>query len=124
MKKNYIEETALMGNRIKKIREVHGYSRQALAKAMSISNDALRKWENGKNTIPILSAVAIANFFNIDINTIVGNIDIGGKKDMCDFTISLIAKLNSTPMWNLILQIFIHKKVEFNISELSIILSL
>ncbi|MDY4923622.1 MAG: hypothetical protein SO117_11480, partial [Frisingicoccus sp.] len=36
-----------------------------------------------------------------------------------DFLPHSIVNLNSTPLWNLILQIFLHSIVEFNLSEYS-----
>ena len=33
------------------------------------------------------------------------------------FYFNLIARLNSTPLWNLILQVFLCSIVEFNLSE-------
>lgn len=57
---------------LKNLREEHGYSQRELAEELSISNSAIGMYESGKREPNYETLEMIADFFNVDMNYLLG----------------------------------------------------
>lgn len=57
---------------LKKLREEHWYSQRELAEKLSISNSAIGMYESGKREPNYETLEKIADFFNVDMNYLLG----------------------------------------------------
>lgn len=63
----------MFSERIKKLREENNISQIDLAEYLGISQQALSKWENGKNEPDNDSLIKIAKYFNVSTDYLLGN---------------------------------------------------
>ncbi len=67
---------AVLGERIKELRQEKGVSLRELAKYCDVSKSALGMYENGARCPKYETLEAIADFFNVDIQYLLGKSDI------------------------------------------------
>ena len=66
----------IVGERIRHLREQQGMSQAALARTLGASNMAINLLENGTTRAPHIDRlIAIAGFFNVSIDYLVGRTD-------------------------------------------------
>ena len=61
--------------RIKYLRVEKGLGQEALAKELGVSNAIISRWENGLREPSMSSLIALAKFFHVSIDYIVGLTD-------------------------------------------------
>ena len=64
-----------IGKRIKEIRLEYGLSQQQFGKLLSVSQDTISLWENGKSLPTTEFLIAIAKHFNVSADYILSLID-------------------------------------------------
>ena len=62
-----------IGQKIKALRTANGISQKEFAKVISISPQAISKWENGKNMPDISMLPKITHIFGISIDELLGH---------------------------------------------------
>lgn len=65
----------MISQRIKMLREKKGLSQRELAEIVSMSQQAIAKWEMGKAEPDIKMINKLADFFDVDVNYLFGNSD-------------------------------------------------
>lgn len=79
-----------IGKRIQYLRYLHNNMTQAdLGKAISVSRNVIAKWENEERDIKAENLIALADYFDVSVDYILGRTDI----QEVDPTISKIAKM-------------------------------
>lgn len=61
-----------VGESLKEIRELNNKSVYDIEKDIGISHQSLYKWENGEQEPSILKCVALAEYFNVTIDYLIG----------------------------------------------------
>lgn len=64
------------GDRIKKLREEQSVSQIDLAKALFISQSSISEYESGNQQPPISMLIQLADFFDVNIDYLLGRTDI------------------------------------------------
>ena len=59
-------------SQLKKLRERYGMSREALGECCGLSRDIIRKYEAGERRPTMDSAIKIADFFDISMDSLIG----------------------------------------------------
>ena len=72
----------LIGERIKKYRKDKEMTQDALAQALSVSPQSVSKWECGDGYPDITLLPAIANFFEVTVDELMGNDEISAREDI------------------------------------------
>ncbi|MBQ8518931.1 MAG: helix-turn-helix transcriptional regulator [Agathobacter sp.] len=62
--------------RIRNLREDNDYNQTFVAKAIHVAQTTYSDYEKGKVRMPIESAIALAKFYNVDLNFLMGISDI------------------------------------------------
>ena len=62
-----------LGDRLRKIRILKGYSQKDLSKEINVTFQQLQKYETGSNRISISRLFSIAKILNIEISTLINN---------------------------------------------------
>ena len=62
-----------LGNRLAKLRKEHGYSQEELADKLSISRQAISKWENGESDPSTENLIALSKLYGCSLDALVGN---------------------------------------------------
>lgn len=62
-----------LGERIQQLRKLGGFSQEQLAEAMSVSRQAISKWETDQSLPEIDNILLLSNFFNISTDQLLGN---------------------------------------------------
>ena len=65
----------IFGKNLKMLREDKGLGQVELAKVLGVAKSTISLWENGLREPLLSSLVAIANYFKISIDEIVGLVD-------------------------------------------------
>lgn len=68
-----------LSTRLKELRKSYGLSQQELANRLDISKSSVNMYERGERTPPIDGLETIADFFNVDIEYLVGKSDIPNR---------------------------------------------
>lgn len=63
-------------NRIRSLREDHDYTQTQIAEILHIGQRTYADYELGKTRIPVDSLIALARFYDVDMNYISGISDI------------------------------------------------
>ena len=73
-----------LAENIKKYRKDMGLTQEGLADALGVTVGAVSKWENGNNVPDVIMMMALADFFNISMDELLG-FQLSSKKieDMC-----------------------------------------
>lgn len=58
--------------RLKDLREQHGYTQDALASELYVSRQAISQWENGKSSPDVDKLVALAQLYSISVDELLG----------------------------------------------------
>lgn len=66
---------SIFSKRLKKLREEHDLSQQALANALKISKSSINMYERGEREPGLETLEAIADFFNVDLDYLLGKSD-------------------------------------------------
>lgn len=66
----------LCAERIRALREDNDYNQTFVAKAIHVAQTTYSDYENGKVRIPLECLIALAKFYNVDMNYISGVSDI------------------------------------------------
>lgn len=65
--------------RLSELRAERGLSQRAMAKALNISQGTYNNWENSNTQPSIEQLIALANFFEVSVDYLIGNTDeLGG----------------------------------------------
>ena len=72
----------MIGEKIKKYRREREMTQEALAQALQLSPQSVSKWECGDGYPDITLLPAIANFFEITVDELIGNDEISAKEDV------------------------------------------
>lgn len=72
---------ARFGARIRTIRESRHWTRPDLAQRSGISTSTLRRWEEGLNEVGITGALALAQAFGMDLQTLLGQYNDAPPRD-------------------------------------------
>lgn len=72
MKKTYIE-------RIRELREDSDIKQQDIAKYLGTTQQVYSRYENGTNEIPVRHIIALAKFYNVSCDYILGETDIKNR---------------------------------------------
>ncbi|MBQ9079591.1 MAG: helix-turn-helix transcriptional regulator [Clostridia bacterium] len=61
--------------RLKQLRDEHGYSVEDIAKALNMSPRRVRDWESGRINASFKEYIALAKLYNLSLDYILGLID-------------------------------------------------
>lgn len=61
--------------RLRMLREEHGFTQQHLAEVLNLSSGAVSHYENGTNEPTIETLIRIADVLNVSVDYLVGNAD-------------------------------------------------
>ncbi len=61
-----------MMNRLEELREEKDYTKKQVADALNVSKSIYTRWENGKATLPTRRMNQLANYFNVNIDYMLG----------------------------------------------------
>ncbi len=70
-----MDNKLIFGKNLKMLREEKGLGQVELAKALGVGKGTISLWENGLREPLLSSLVAIAKYFNISIDELVGLVD-------------------------------------------------
>ena len=102
----------LIGERIKKYRKNKEMTQDALAQALTVSPQSISKWECGEGYPDITLLPAIANFFEVTVDELIGNDEISAKEDVQKNFFEVINSLSLDDQLDLALKY--HKKYPRN----------
>ena len=102
----------LIGERIKKYRKNKEMTQDALAQALTVSPQSISKWECGDGYPDITLLPAIANFFEVTVDELIGNDEISAKEDVQKNFFEVINSLSLDDQLDLALKY--HKKYPRN----------
>jgi len=102
----------MIGKRIKEYRKNKEMTQDALAQALSVSPQSISKWECGDGYPDITLLPAIANFFEVTIDELIGNDEISAKEDIQKNFFGVVNTLSPDDQLNLALKY--HKKYPRN----------
>lgn len=71
-------------NRIKRLRTLNGITQVALCKALNITQSSLSGYENGKFEAPLDTYIAIAEYFHVSVDYLLGREDIKNPAPLHD----------------------------------------
>ena len=94
----------IISERIKKYRKDKEMTQEALAQALSVSPQSISKWECGDGYPDITLLPAIANFFEVTVDELIGNDEISAKEDVQKNFFDVIGKLPPDEQLELALQ--------------------
>lgn len=61
--------------RLKDLREQHGYTQDALASELYVSRQAISQWENGKSSPDVDKLVALAKLYSISVDELLNMVE-------------------------------------------------
>lgn len=94
----------IISERIKKYRKDKDMTQEALAQALSVSPQSVSKWECGDGYPDITLLPAIANFFEVTVDELIGNDEISAKEDVQKNFFNIINTLSDDDQLELALQ--------------------
>lgn len=98
----------MIAERIKQYRRERNMTQDALAQALSVSPQSVSKWECGDGYPDITLLPAIANYFEVTVDELIGNDEISAKEDVQKNYFNVIQ--NCSPDDKLELALKYHKK--------------
>ena len=98
----------MIGERIKKYRKEREMTQEALAQALSLSPQSVSKWECGDGYPDITLLPALANFFEVTVDELIGNDEISAAEDIQNNYFNVVDSLSSEESLKLSLKY--HKK--------------
>ncbi len=79
---------SVLGHRLKLLREAHGMDQIELSKKLNIANSTLSQYETGKRVPSDDIKIAIANYFNVSVDYLLGNDQADKKINVFDFAMA------------------------------------
>ena len=79
--------------RLKKLREEHGLSQEGLGLRLNVSQSTVSAYEVGERTPDLETLIAIAQFFGVSLDYLVGLSDMKQQLRQSDLTTSELAHL-------------------------------
>ncbi|MGN0642231.1 MAG: helix-turn-helix transcriptional regulator [Huintestinicola sp.] len=67
---------------LKKLRKAKGLSQEQVAERLNVSRQAVAKWENGESLPDIYNCQALAELYDITVDSLLGTITNSGKADI------------------------------------------
>lgn len=67
---------AVQGNRIKDLREDCDRTQQEVAKYLCVAQNTYCNYENGKHQIPIALLIKLAEYYNVNMDYLLGRTDV------------------------------------------------
>lgn len=64
-----------IGDRIRELREIRGMTQQSLAEALHVKRETINMWENGLRDLKTGAIIALADFFNVSSDYLLGLVD-------------------------------------------------
>ncbi|MBQ8289217.1 MAG: helix-turn-helix transcriptional regulator [Clostridia bacterium] len=102
----------MIAERIKQYRKERNMTQDALAQALSVSPQSVSKWECGDGYPDITLLPAIANYFEVTVDELIGNDEISAKEDVQKNYFNVVNKLSHDEQLELALKY--HKKYPRN----------
>ena len=102
----------MIAERIKQYRKKRNLTQDALAQVLSVSPQSISKWECGDGYPDITLLPAIANYFEVTVDELIGNDEISAKEDVQKNYFNVVHKLSHDEQLELALQY--HKKYPRN----------
>ena len=102
----------MIAEKVKKYRRERDMTQEALAQALGVAPQSVSKWECGEGYPDITLLPAIANFFEITVDELIGNDEISAKEDVQKNYFNVHGKLS--PDENLALALKYHRKYPRN----------
>ncbi len=66
-------------NRLREIREDNDYSQRQIAALLKTTHQQISKWENGTQKMGVDKYIALAKFYNVSVDYLLGLIDTPRK---------------------------------------------
>ncbi|MBQ4592521.1 MAG: helix-turn-helix transcriptional regulator [Clostridia bacterium] len=102
----------MIAEKVKKYRRERDMTQEALAQALGVAPQSVSKWECDEGYPDITLLPAIANFFEITVDELIGNDEISAKEDVQKNYFNVHGKLS--PDENLALALKYHRKYPRN----------
>lgn len=102
----------MIAERIKQYRKERNMTQDALAQALSVSPQSVSKWECGDGYPDITLLPAIANYFEVTVDELIGNDEISAKEDVQKNYFNVVHQLSHDEQLELALKY--HKKYPRN----------
>lgn len=83
-----------LGKKIKQLRKLSGMTQEQLAEKLSVSRQALSKWENGTSMPDIESVVKISMLFQISLDELLRKEEAKMKEQKTQITLEDLARIN------------------------------
>ena len=84
----------IISEKIKKLRKDHDLTQEELAAVLGVSPQSISKWECGDGYPDITLLPAIANYFEITVDELIGNDEISAKEDIQNHYFNVIGSLD------------------------------
>lgn len=102
----------MIAEKVKKYRKERDMTQEALAQALGVAAQSVSKWECGEGYPDITLLPAIANYFEVTVDELIGNDEISAKEDVQKNYFNVHNKLS--PEENLELSLKYHRKYPRN----------
>lgn len=87
----------MIAEKVKKYRKERDMRQEALAQALGVASQSVSKWECGEGYPDITLLPAIANFFEVTVDELIGNDEISAKEDINENYFGVIHKRMPPP---------------------------
>ena len=84
----------MIAERLKKYRKDRNMTQEQLAEVFGISPQSISKWECGDGYPDITFLPAIANYFEVTVDELIGNDEISAKEDVQKKYFNVVQKLS------------------------------
>jgi len=69
-----------LSTQFKKVRVEKGYTQKAVAEGIGIAEQAYQRYEYGKSVPSALALLALADFYNVSLDYLVGRSDVAERR--------------------------------------------
>lgn len=81
-KGHHREDEMKLNEEIRRLRKMRGLTQEQLAEAMGVSNVSVSKWENGQSAPELTMLAALADYFEVSVDALLGHTVTGGQHKM------------------------------------------